>query len=449
MFFLCLFVVEYCYGQRESIPFIIVGMKDRKAVIELLEFIKKSPTSFHAVANFEKMAMENGFIELDEKEPFSLQKGKKYYIKRGGSSIIAFCIPKAGLESFSIIAAHTDSPTFKLKRNPESRITPYYTTLNVEGYGGMIISTWFDRPLSIAGRCFYRINGAIKESLVDFDRDLVLIPSLAIHQNRDVNSGYHYHIQKDVAPLISLSGSGFDFSSLLENLLGVRKEDILDYDLYLYNRTPYSVWGANDEFISSPRLDDTECAYSAFKTLMEVDGYSACPMVALFDSEEVGSSSLNGALSDFLVSTVERICLSLGLDREHQMMAQASSFIISADNAHALHPNYPEKSDPTNKVVLNGGIVIKYSSNKKYTTDAYSASVIRLLMEENSIRHQSFFNNSDIPGGSTLGNLSMEKISIPSVDIGLAQLAMHSSYESAGAEDLIEMDKLFRIFLSR
>lgn len=441
--------MEYCYGQRESIPLIIVGMKDRKAVIDLLEFIKKSPTSFHAVANFEKMAMENGFIALDEKEPFSLERGKKYYITRGGSSIIAFCIPKAGLESFSIIAAHTDSPTFKLKRNPESRITPYYTTLNVEGYGGMIISTWFDRPLSIAGRCFYKKDGAIEESLVDFDRDLVLIPSLSIHQNRDVNSGYHYHVQKDVAPLISLSGSGFDFSSLLENLLGVRKEDILDYDLYLYNRTPYSVWGANDEFISSPRLDDTECAYSAFKTLMEVDGYSACPMVALFDSEEVGSSSFNGALSDFLMSTVERICLSLGLDREHQMMAHASSFIISADNAHALHPNYPEKSDPTNKVVLNGGIVIKYSSNKKYTTDAYSASVIRLLMEENSIRYQSFFNNSDIPGGSTLGNLSMEKISIPSVDIGLAQLAMHSSYESAGAEDLIEMDKLFRIFLSR
>lgn len=423
-------------------------MRDEKRVLELLEFIKKSPTSFHAVRNFEILARENGFVELDERSRFSIERGRSYYVKRDGRSMIAFRIPERDFCSCSIIAAHTDSPSFALKRNPELSNTPFYTTLNVEGYGGMIISTWFDRPLSIAGRVHYRERGGLKERLVDFDRDLVLIPNPAIHMQRDINKGYEYQIQRDVRPLFSMNGNG-DFLSLLSAEAGVEKEDLLDWELYLYNRTPYSIWGGDNEFISSSRLDDMECAYAAFKSLMETDEFSTLPMVALFDNEEVGSCSSRGALSDFLSSVIERIAFALSLDREDELRMHASSFVISADNAHALNPNHPEKADMTNKVVLNAGVVIKYSANQKYTTSSYSGSYLRILMDENGIRYQSFFNHSDIPGGSTLGNLSIQKISIPTADVGLAQLAMHSSYESAGSDDVLEIFKLFKSFLSR
>ena len=424
-------------------------MQDDRLVDDLFSFIKKSPTAFHAVRNFEEMAEENGFIALDESSRFTLERGKSYYVKRDGASIIAFRIPKKKFSSFSIIAAHTDSPTFAIKRNPEISNTPFYTTLNTEGYGGMIISSWFDRPLSIAGRVFYSDGGVLKSRLVDFGRDLVLIPSLAIHMNREINKGYEYHVQRDVRPLYSLAEGSKGFSSLLSDASEIAKDSILDWDLYLYNRMAPSLWGERNEFISSTRLDDMECAYIAFRSLIESDDTQSLSMVALFDNEEVGSSSIRGALSDFLSNIIERISFSLGLDREDEMRMYPSSFVLSADNAHAMHPNYPEKGDVTNNVVLNGGVVIKYSANQKYTTSSYTASYVRLLMEENGIRNQTFFNNSDIPGGSTLGNLSAQKISIPTADIGLAQLAMHSSYESAGRDDVAELLKLFKVFLSR
>ena len=424
-------------------------MQDDRLVDDLFSFIKKSPTAFHAVRNFEEMAEENGFIALDESSRFTLERGRSYYVKRDGASIIAFRIPKKKFSSFSIIAAHTDSPTFAIKRNPEISNTPFYTTLNTEGYGGMIISSWFDRPLSIAGRVFYSDGGVLKSRLVDFGRDLVLIPSLAIHMNREINKGYEYHVQRDVRPLYSLAEGSKGFSSLLSDASEIAKDSILDWDLYLYNRMAPSLWGERNEFISSTRLDDMECAYLAFRSLIESDDTQSLSMVALFDNEEVGSSSIRGALSDFLSNIIERISFSLGLDREDEMRMYPSSFVLSADNAHAMHPNYPEKGDVTNNVVLNGGVVIKYSANQKYTTSSYTASYVRLLMEGNGIRNQTFFNNSDIPGGSTLGNLSAQKISIPTADIGLAQLAMHSSYESAGRDDVAELLKLFKVFLSR
>lgn len=422
-------------------------MEEMEKIREMLDFIKKSPTQYHAVANFRELCLKNGFIELDERKRFSIERGKSYFVNRGSGSIIAFRVPDCDFECFSIIEAHTDSPTFRLKRNAEVNSTPYYTTLNVESYGGAIISTWFDRPLSVAGRIFVENGEELREVLVDAETDLVLIPNLAIHLNREINSGYHYHVQKDVQPLFSIGkGSLLDFFAKKYDL---NCEEISDYDLFLYNRSQYSVWGADGEFISSPRLDDMECAYLAMQGLFDAESGSSFPLVALFDNEEVGSSSQRGALSDFLSNTLSRISISLSVDREMEMMAYASSLVLSADNGHAVHPNYPEKSDISNKTVLNGGVVIKYSANQKYTSDASTSSVIRSLMRRNGIKCQDYFNHSDIVGGSTLGNLSIQKVSIPTVDVGLAELAMHSSYESGGRYDVKELSALFKAFLSR
>ncbi len=422
-------------------------MEEMEKIREMLDFIKKSPTQYHAVANFKELCLKNGFIELDERKRFSIERGKSYFVSRGSGSIIAFRVPDCDFECFSIIEAHTDSPTFRLKRNAEVNSTPYYTTLNVESYGGAIISTWFDRPLSVAGRIFVDNGEELREVLVDAETDLVLIPNLAIHLNREINSGYHYHVQKDVQPLFSMGkGSILDFFA---KKYGINSDEISDYDLFLYNRSQYSVWGADGEFISSPRLDDMECAYLAMQGLFDAESGSSFPLVALFDNEEVGSSSQRGALSDFLSNTLSRISISLSVDREMEMMAYASSLVLSADNGHAVHPNYPEKSDISNKTVLNGGVVIKYSANQKYTSDASTSSVIRSLMKRNGIKCQDYFNHSDIVGGSTLGNLSIQKVSIPTVDVGLAELAMHSSYESGGRYDVKELFALFKAFLSR
>ena len=422
-------------------------MEEMEKIREMLDFIKKSPTQYHAVANFRELCLKNSFIELDERKRFSIERGKSYFVSRGSGSIIAFRVPDCDFECFSIIEAHTDSPTFRLKRNAEVNSTPYYTTLNVESYGGAIISTWFDRPLSVAGRIFVDNGEELREVLVDAETDLVLIPNLAIHLNREINSGYHYHVQKDVQPLFSVGkGSILDFFAKKYDL---NCEEISDYDLFLYNRSQYSVWGADGEFISSPRLDDMECAYLAMKGLFDAESGSSFPLVALFDNEEVGSSSQRGALSDFLSNILSRISISLSIDREKELMTYASSLVLSADNGHAVHPNYPEKSDISNKTVLNGGVVIKYSANQKYTSDASTSSVIRSLMRRNGIKSQDYFNHSDIVGGSTLGNLSIQKVSIPTVDVGLAELAMHSSYESAGRYDVKELYALFKAFLSR
>ncbi len=409
-------------------------MEEMEKVREMLDFIKKSPTQYHAVANFRELCLKNGFIELDERKRFSIERGKSYFVNRGSGSIIAFRVPDCDFECFSIIEAHTDSPTFRLKRNAEVNSIPYYTTLNVESYGGAIISTWFDRPLSVAGRIFVDDGEELREVLVDAETDLVLIPNLAIHLNREINSGYHYHVQKDVQPLFSIGkGSLLDFFAKKYDL---NCEEISDYDLFLYNRSQYSVWGADGEFISSPRLDDMECAYLAMKGLFDAESGSSFPLVALFDNEEVGSSSQRGALSDFLSNILSRISISLSIDREKELMAYASSLVLSADNGHAVHPNYPEKSDISNKTVLNGGVVIKYSANQKYTTDAVSSALFQSMCKEHQVPVQNFVNRSDIAGGSTLGNISNSHVSLNTVDIGLPQLAMHSSYETAGVLDL-------------
>ncbi|MDY5931112.1 MAG: M18 family aminopeptidase [Candidatus Ornithospirochaeta sp.] len=419
-------------------------MTENNMLKDLLSFISSSPSQFHAVDSMKRMLSAAGFAELDERKRYSLKRGGAYYVSRNSSSLIAFRIPEGGFSSYSVISAHTDSPTFRLKPNPEVSASGY-TVLNAEGYGGMLISSWFDRPLSIAGRAFVLEDGSIKEHLVSFDRDLVMIPSLAIHQNREANKGINYSIQKEVRPLIAEGECSID--GLIAECLGVERKSILSSDLFLVNRTAPSVWGACGEFFSSPRIDDLECAYTAVRAIIESSSSDKLQIAALFDNEEVGSGTKQGALSDFLYQTIQRIMISLSVDEEERMMIQSSSFMLSADNGHAVHPNYPEKSDIVNHPRLNGGVLLKLSANQKYTTDGESYGFARFILERNSIPYQDFVNNSDVPGGSTLGNLSTQKVSIRTADVGLAQLAMHSSYESAGSRDIEHLYRFFRAFL--
>lgn len=416
---------------------------------DLCSFIAKSPTQFHAVENMELSLKENGFLPLDEKERWRIEKGRSYIVTRNSSALATFRVPEKPFKGFSIVSAHTDSPAFKVKTEPEVTSSGLYTVLNTEVYGGLLMAPWFDRPLSIAGRVYAKEKGGITEKLVDFSRDLVLIPNLAIHMNRKVNENNSYSAQKDMLPILAEGIEKGRFRKALAEAACCNVEDLLEYELYLYSRTPASIWGLNNEFFSAPKIDDLMCAYTAFRAIEDSMPGDYMPILMLFDNEETGSGTKQGALSDFLPLVVSRIAHALCMDEEERAMKTAASFSISADNCHAMHPNYSEKCDITNKARMNGGVAIKFSAAQKYTTDAYSASYLRALMDENSIPYQYFANHSDIPGGSTLGNLATEKLSIPTVDIGAAQLAMHSPYESAGVRDTEALYRLFKVFFSR
>ena len=414
---------------------------------KLMARLEKSPSQFHVVDNISKLLEENGFSYLDEKKAFMLERGRSYYTKRNNTSIIAFKVPN-DFDGINVVAAHTDSPTFRIKANPDVKATGLPTRLNIEGYGGMLLAPWFDRPLSIAGRIFVKTDKAIEERLLDFESTSVQIVNLAIHQNRDANNGYKYSIQNDLLPIFADSDNDKSFDDVVAEKAKVNKKDILSYDLFLYNRQKPQFIGLDDAFFSAARIDDLECAYTAIEGLINAKPESKIAMVSLFDNEEVGSGTKQGALSDFLQNTVARIYLSLGLSEEEKYMHIASSRMLSADNAHAVHPAFAQKSDITNKPRMNGGVVIKYSANQKYTTDAETGAYTKNLLDQNEIPNQYFFNNSDVPGGSTLGNLSSWKISIRSCDIGAAQLAMHSPYETAGTKDVYYLESLFTKFLS-
>ena len=321
-----------------------------------------------------------------------------------------------------------------------------YVKLNVERYGGMILSTWFDRPLSVAGRMIVRKNGKILEKLVNIDRDLVMIPSLAIHMNRDINGGYHYNVQKDMIPLYSGSGEKGNFMRMMAEEAEVRPEDILGHDLFLYNRMPGTIWGSRNEFVSSPRLDDLQCAFASLEGFLQAYKKKNIAVHCVLDNEEVGSTTKQGAASTFLKDVLFRINLALGGDQESYLMALAESFMISADNAHALHPNYTDKADPVNRPVMNGGIVIKYNANQKYCTDGISTAIFKELCREADVPYQTFVNRSDIAGGSTLGNISNTQAAMNTVDIGLPQLAMHSAYETAGVKDTESLIRAAKVF---
>ena len=412
------------------------GKSNMKNITEqMLEFIDASPTCFHVVDNLKSELVDRGYVELKETEEWKLEPGK-FFVTRNDSSIISFRIPGKDFKGFYMIASHSDSPSFKVKENPEMEEVSAYVKLNTEKYGGMLCAPWFDRPLSVAGRLIVRDGkGGFVSKLVNVDRDLLMIPSLAIHMNRDANSAAKYNPQTDCIPLFGDISSKGKFFEVVAEAAGVKKEDILSHDLFLYNRVKPTFWGAENEYIASARLDDQECVYTTFAGFLEAKESENVVMHCVFDNEEVGSGTKQGADSTFLKDTLLRINEGLGRTNQQYFTAVANSYMISADNAHAVHPNYKDKADPVNRPLMNGGIVIKYNANQKYTTDAVSAATFKLICEKANVPYQTFTNRSDIAGGSTLGNISTAQVSMSTVDIGLAQLAMHSPYESAGSRD--------------
>ena len=393
---------------------------------KLCNYLNASRSVFHAVAGLVKELEEAGYTCLQEQNSWDLIPGGKYYLTRGGSSVMAFRIPQGAPHGFVMSASHGDRPTFKVKENPV--LTGKYTRLAVERYGGMLMAPWLDRPLSVAGRTVVETENGVESRLVDLDRDLLLIPNVAIHMNRQANDGYKWNPAVDLLPL--MGGTKEQWDAALEEAAGGK---VLGHDLYLYVRQKAAVWGLENDYISAPALDDLMCAWCCTRGFVEAEGGENVQVLCVFDSEEVGSSSLQGAGSDLLQSLLERICAACGWDVKRML---ANSFMVSADNAHAVHPNHPEFADSANAPVLNGGVVLKFNANQRYTTDGISAAIFRKLCQKAEVPVQTYCNRADLPGGSTLGNISLCHVSVPSVDIGLPQLAMHSCYETAGVKDI-------------
>ncbi len=402
---------------------------------QLFHFIQSSPTAFHAVDTIKKQLDRADYLEIKETEHWNLSPGQGYFVTRNDSSIIAFYIPKKGYCNFRIVASHSDSPTFKIKVNPEITAAKAYVKLNVEKYGGMLCAPWLDRPLSIAGRIVIKTPSGFVTKLVNIDRDLVMIPNVAIHMNRKANDGFSYNPQTDLHPLFSTSDSEIRLMDLIADSVQISADDILGHDLFLYNRQEPCIWGANNEFLSAPRLDDLQCTFTSVQSLIDSEVTDHIAMACVFDNEEVGSSTKQGADSTFLSDTLWRITDALHKTKTDYLIQLANSFMVSADNAHSIHPNHPELCDPINQPICNQGIVIKYNANQKYCTDAVSAAVFTDICNHAGVPVQSFVNRSDMAGGSTLGNISGTHVSVSTVDIGLAQLAMHSPYETAGSVD--------------
>lgn len=424
----------------------------------LFDFIKKSPSPFHAVKNISEILTENGFMSLREDEKWTLRSGGKYFVTRNSSSVIAFSVPDSLTgtippRGFSICASHSDSPSFKIKENPEIPSCGSLV-LNVEKYGGMLINPWFDRPLSVSGRVFAseksEKGGRLKEILVNIDRNLLMIPNLAIHMMRDANNGHEIDVQSEIRPVFSMNQDE-NLLSVVAEEAGILEKEIVSHDLFLYNRSEPCVWGAKNEFISSPKLDDLECAFTTLLGFLESFQNNdaerdSIPVFCVFDNEEVGSKTRQGADSSFLSDVLERISEKLNWSGEDFKIALSKSFMVSADNAHAVHPNYSHFADPVNAPRINGGIVIKYNASQKYTSDAFSSAVFKEICKKAGVPFQIYTNNSNVAGGSTLGNLSQSHVSVPCVDVGLPQWAMHSPYESAGAKDAEHMVSAIREF---
>ena len=406
----------------------------------LRQFLDKAHSVYHAVAALEEQLKDAGYTRLQETESWVLAPGGKYYLTRGGSAVLAFRVPTDAPEGFLISASHADRPCFKVKEN--GVLTGVYTRLAVERYGGLIIAPWLDRPLSVAGRVLVETDSGVESRLIDFDRDLLLIPNVAIHQNRKVNEGYAWNLAVDTLPLLGGKDAADKFWQEVEALAGGK---VLGHDLFLYVRQKASVWGLEEEFFSAPAIDDLECAWCCTQGFLQAEETANIPVLCVFDSEEVGSSSYQGAASDLLESVISRICATLSLEVRCQL---AKSFLVSADNGHALHPNHPELSDAANAPVVNGGVVLKFNANQKYTTDGLSAAVFRKICAKADVPVQTYCNRADLPGGSTLGNISLHQVAVPSVDIGLAQLAMHSCYETAGVKDAAYLEEAMKAYYS-
>ena len=413
---------------------------------DLVEFLQESVTPFHAAATAESWLRAAGFTRLEEADYWNLEPGKGYYTTRNGSSVVAWRVPDHAIGGWRIVASHSDSPTWKIKtdivENDGCR------RLSVEGYGGMIMSTWLDRPLTVGGRVIVKTEDGIESRLVCIVRDLLVIPSLAIHFQRDINKGHTFNPQVDMQPLWGPAGSR-TLTDLVAEELGVDTADILDSDLQLVTRQAPTQIGPDGEFFMAPRIDDLECAATTLLGFLDAaaETDSACaPVWAMLDNEEVGSSSRMGAQSSYLRDVLDRIVDAIPHSGQAMHRAMANSFMLSADNAHATHPNFPQKSDPCAPVRLGGGVVLKYNASQKYTTNAVSGAIFRAICEKADVPVQVFTNRADEAGGSTLGNLQSHTLPIPMADIGLAQLAMHSAVETASVADAEAMTKAVAAF---
>ncbi len=412
---------------------------------QLMDFIADSPSPYHAVSSAAALLEQGGFTRLEESAPWTLEWGKSYYTTRNQSSLIAFRLPGQALDGWRMTAAHSDSPTFYVKGDVLEG-DRRYLRLSTEGYGGMNCASWLDRPLTVAGRAILKTSGGVESRLVFLDRDLLTIPSLAIHQQRDVNRGHDYNAQKDMQPLYGLAGSP-SLTQLVAQELAVDPEDILSADLTLCPRQQPVVLGPAGELFQAPRIDDLACAYATLEGLLTAAPQARLGQIyCLFDNEEVGSGTRQGALSSFLPDVLARISHALDLDPQQVRQALAGSMLLSADNGHAVHPNFTEKADPANKVYPNGGVVVKLSANQKYTTTGLTAGLFRTICQQAGVPVQVFANRADEPGGSTLGNLLSQAVSIPMVDIGMAQLAMHAAVETAGSQDPAHMARACAAF---
>ncbi|MBU5308817.1 M18 family aminopeptidase [Clostridioides mangenotii] len=424
---------------------------------EIIDFIYDSPTAFQAVSSVKSILDESGFDELQLNKKWSIKKGGKYYVTKNLSAIVAFTVNSTNIEEsgFKIIGSHSDSPTFRIKPNAEMSVENTYLKLNTEAYGGAILSTWLDRPLGIAGRVVLGGGDSILkpiERLIDFKRPMCIIPNLAVHLNRSVNDGYKLNKQIDMLPLVGILNDSLEKDNYIINEiskeLNVDKANIIDFDLFLYEFEKGCIMGANNEFISIGRQDNLSMAYTSVKSLVEATEGRGINVVSIFDNEEVGSSTKQGADSNMLLNILERICISLGKDREEFFESIYSSYMISADLAHAVHPNMGGKHDPTNRPVMGGGPTIKINANQAYTSDAYSTSVYKNICQIAGVKYQEFVNRSDERGGSTIGPISSTHIDIPSVDVGCPILAMHSIRELGCVEDYINMYKTFKTLFS-
>ena len=443
--------------ELEEIQKNFIEMEVKSFAREVIEFIDESPSTYHVVKNCSDILDENGFERIMPREKWEIKKGGKYFLKKSSSTIIAFTVGEDFdvKNGFKIFGAHTDSPCFRIKPSPEI-VTENVVRLNTEVYGGPILSTWFDRPLSIAGRVIVKGEDSFfpRTVKIKIDEPLLTIPNLAIHQNREVNNGVKIDKQNDVLPVISLINKNFEREGYLERVIlektGIKKEDIIDFDLYLYATEKGCLLGANEEFMSSPKIDNLASVYTGLIGLLEAEeNQDRINIFVAFDNEEIGSATKQGADSNYLLNTLERISLALGLSRGDFLRMLESSYILSADAAHAAHPAHLGKTDPTNRGKINEGISIKISAKQKYTSDGYSIAVIKQLIEGTEIQIQPFVNESNELGGSTIGPISSTHLDIDGVDLGVPMLAMHSVRELCGIFDVFYLKELAKEFFSK
>ena len=423
----------------------------------LLQFMDASVCNFLAVDTIKQMLSKNGYVEKRIEQPLQCQPGDKFFVTKNDSAIFAIKIGSRPISEtgFKIITAHSDSPCFRIKPHPEMLSGDRLVRLNTEVYGGPILYTWFDRPLSLAGRVILRGESALKPvtRLLKIDEPILMIPHLAIHFNRSVNEGNALSKQKDMLPILTRISESLSANGLLVNYiaksLNVAVDDILDFDMFLYNTQPATLTGLNKEFVMSGRLDDLSMAHAAITAIIEATDDEATCISAIFDNEETGSGTKQGAHSPVLSNLLRRIAECQGVNYDGFCQAVGRSFMISADNAHAFHPNYAEKYDPTNHPALGGGPVIKINANCKYMTDAHSAAIFKSLCNEAGAPCQYFVNHSDVAGGSTLGNIFTGQLDIEGVDVGNPLLAMHSACETGSTDDHINMIRAFKQFFAQ